>query len=83
MNRKSRGGNDPGKRLTILCFCNKEEYAISKRIEIFLQREGIDVVFFQNFLDIIERIIAENLFMPLELQARSERILFYLSDKEK
>lgn len=69
--------------MTILCFCNKEEYAISKRIEIFLQREGIDVVFFQNFLDIIERIIAENLFMPLELQARSERILFYLSDKEK
>jgi hypothetical protein len=59
------GRSDPGKRLTVLCFCNKEEYSISKRIEIFLQREGIDVAFFQNVLDIIERVGSEGLISPV------------------
>lgn len=70
-------------RLAVLCFCNRDEYELPKRIELFLQREGIEVSFFKNLLDIIERINAGALAMPPELQVRTERVLFYLSEKEK
>lgn len=79
---QGRAGRDRHK-LTVLCFCNKDEYELSKRIELFLQKEGIEVCFFKNILDIIERLNAESLAMPPELQVRTERVLFYLSEKEK
>ena len=77
-----RAGKD-AQKLTVLCFCNRDEYELSKRIELFLQREGIEVCFFKNVLDIIERLNGESLAMPAELQVRTEKILFYLSEKEK
>lgn len=79
---QGRAGRE-SRKLTVLCFCNKDEYEVSKRIELFLQREGIEVSFFKNILDIIERLNAESLAMPQELQVRTERVLFYLSEKEK
>ena len=39
--------------------------------------------FFKNLLDIIERLNAGSLSMPAELRLRTERVLFYLSEKEK
>ena len=71
----------------MLCFCNREEYVLSPRMELFLQREGIDLLFFQNILDIIERVANDQLIpspsLNPNLQPRTERVFFYLSDKEK
>lgn len=48
--------NEEGKKLSILCFCNKEEYSLSQRIESFLKKENMEVTLFENILDIIEKI---------------------------
>jgi hypothetical protein len=53
------------KKMTIFCFCNKDQYTFSKRTEEAMQSNNIEVHFFQNMLEIIERVKVDLLVSPL------------------
>jgi len=48
-----------------------------------LQKYAIEVVLFQNILEIVERLSGEGLCTPCGLQIRIEKVLFLLDEKEK
>lgn len=40
-------------KLTILCFCNKMQYSVPKKTEFILQNFAIELILFQNILEIV------------------------------
>lgn len=74
-------------KMVILCFCNKDEYSLPKKTELAMQSNSIEVHFFQNMLEIVEKVNGDLLISPETegnvLSSGKERILFYLNEKEK
>jgi len=45
----------------MICFCNKDQYSLPKKIEIMMQNYNIEVILFQNMLEIIQKINKDKL----------------------
>jgi hypothetical protein len=50
--------------MTILCFCNKDQYIFPKKTEVAMQSNNIEVVLFQNMLEVIDKINLDRLISP-------------------
>ena len=67
------------------CFCNKDQYEIPMRTQLFLDKHGIRVQLYQNLLDIIDKIKQQELVAPEHCISKRNHnlVLVYLNEKEK